>query len=416
MDTPQPDTIDGTNATSGLKAAASALRIMLYSHDTFGLGHIRRARTIAMALAKAYPCASILIVSGSPIVGRYDFPDGIDFVRVPGVVKLPSGDYVSHNMHIDIAETVSLREEIIKSTALSFRPDLLIVDKEPTGLRGEMLPTLEAVRQLGGRTILGLRDVLDAPDVLEKELEKKNAFTAIESLYDEIWVYGLKRIYEPLAGLPLSESALSKVRYTGYLRREPADWPDPGVPTRRPRGYVLVTPGGGGDGEALIDWVLSAYEHDPALYIPSVIVFGPFMNAEKQKEFERRAHRFRTIQTITFDSRMERLMIDSAGVIAMGGYNTFCEILSFDKQAVIFPRITPRREQFIRAEAAERFGLIRMLPPLSGAVTPDPNLMADAIKGLASQKRPSEAGVEGLLDGLDEVVRLTAQSTGKITA
>ena len=111
---------------------------MFYSHDTFGLGHIRRTRAIAIALAEANPGASILIVTGSPIVGRFDFPDGIDFVRIPGVVKLPSGDYVTHNMNLEINQTVKLRRGIIRETARVFDPHLLIVDKEPTGFRGEM--------------------------------------------------------------------------------------------------------------------------------------------------------------------------------------------------------------------------------------------------------------------------------------
>lgn len=389
----------------------SSMRIMIYSHDTFGLGHIRRARTIAMALAAAMPGLSILIVSGSPIVGRFDFPDGVDFVRVPGVVKLSSGDYVSHNMNLEIGETVALREGIIRATAENFLPDMLIVDKEPTGFRGEMLPTLAFLRARGTRIVLGVRDVLDDPETLAMEWDRKNAIEAVETLYDEMWVYGLERIYAPLAGLALSESAKARTRYTGYLRREPADWPQPPIPNERPEGYVLITPGGGGDGEALIDWVLDAYEEDAALNIPALIVFGPFMNTEKRRHFERRAHRFRNIETMSFDSRIERLIIEATGVIAMGGYNTFCEILSFDKPAAISPRISPRMEQYIRAEAAERFGLIRMLPPAAnGTGTPDPLLMAQTIRGLAAQTPPSAANIPGLLDGLDNLAEFVREA------
>lgn len=390
----------------GTRSGRDAPRILFYSHDTFGLGHIRRTRTIAMALAQANPGASILIVTGSPIVGRFDFPHGVDFVRIPGVVKLPSGDYVTHNMGLDIAETVKLRRAIIRQTARVFDPDLVIVDKEPTGFRGEMLHTLKKMRERGAHVVLGVRDVLDDPEALRAEWKRKKAVEAVETFYDEIWVYGLEAIYDPLQGLPLSEDMLECVRYTGYLRREPADWPTPQFPSQR-GDYVLVTPGGGGDGDALVDWTLSAYEADPTLTIPAVIVFGPFMNPESRREFEKRAHRYRTIETISFDARLERLMIDATGVIAMGGYNTFCEILSFDKPAAIAPRVTPRKEQFIRAEAAERMGLINMLPPAnSGDGQRDPAVMADAIRALTKQAPPSKAKVPGLLDGLDRVVDL----------
>ena len=387
------------------------MRILFYSHDTFGLGHIRRTRTIAMALAAANPDASILIVTGSPIVGRFDFPDGVDFVRVPGVVKLSSGDYVTHNMRLDIAKTVALRRSIIRQTARVFDPDLVIVDKEPTGFRGEMLHTLKKVRERGARVVLGVRDVLDDPEALRKEWRRKKAIEAVETYYDQLWVYGLEAIYDPLQGLPLSEATRKQAHFTGYLRREPADWPAPPIPERRPKEFVLVTPGGGGDGERLIDWTLSAYENDPSLSMPAVIVFGPFMNAERRRQFERRAHRFRNIETLSFDARLERLMIEATGVVAMGGYNTFCEILSFDKPAAVAPRTTPRKEQFIRAEAAERMGLIRMLPPeTNGEYARDPAVMADAIRSLADQPPPSKAAVPGLLGGLDRVVDLAGHA------
>ena len=315
-------TDSGTESLSASVRVAGdpvAPRIMLYSHDTYGLGHIRRARTIAMALAARFEGASILIATGSPIVGRFDFPQGVDFVRIPGVVKLASGDYASDTMHLDIAQTVTLRERILRVTAEAFAPDLLIVDKEPTGLRGEMLPTLEHLRKRGTRIVLGLRDVLDEAGALKSEWIRKGSIKAIENYYDELWIYGLSKIFEPLAGLPLTEAVRDRVRYTGYLRREaPDDWPEPHMAERVPRGSVLVTPGGGGDGEALIDWVLRAYEADTRLSVPALIVFGPFMNAERRTEFERRAHRFRNIRTRNFDSRLERLMIEARGVIAMG--------------------------------------------------------------------------------------------------
>ncbi len=388
---------------------SAAPRIMLYSHDTYGLGHIRRARTIAMAFASRFENASILIATGSPIVGRFDFPHGVDFVRIPGVVKLPSGDYASDTMHLDIAQTVALRERILHATAEAFAPDLLIVDKEPTGLRGEMLPTLQHLSEHGTRIVLGLRDVLDEAKALKTEWARKGAVQAIEQYYDEIWIYGLSEIFEPLAGLALPEKIRDRIRYTGYLRREaPDDWPEPRANEQMPHGSVLVTPGGGGDGEVLIDWVLRAYETDKNLSVPALIVFGPFLNAERRVEFERRAHRFRTIQTRNFDSRLERLMIDAKGVIAMGGYNTFCEILSFDKPAALAPRITPRMEQYLRVVAAERIGLVRMLPPVrDGDDKPDSAAMAAAIRALDTQPLPSQAKIVGLLDGLDRVSDLT---------
>ena len=69
----------------------------------------------------------------------------------------------------------------------------------------------------------------------------------------------------------------------------------------------------------------------------------------------------------------------------MGGYNTFCEILSFDKRALIVPRHTPRLEQTIRAEAAQRLGLARMLAEPRDGALPDIGAMVRALKALPQQ-------------------------------
>ncbi len=61
---------------------SNSYNILMYSHDTYGLGHIRRTMAIARNLVR--PGVNILIVTGSPIAGRYTMPAGVDFVRMPG--------------------------------------------------------------------------------------------------------------------------------------------------------------------------------------------------------------------------------------------------------------------------------------------------------------------------------------------
>ena len=381
-------------------------RILIYSHDTFGLGHLRRCRAIAHALVERYKQLSVLILSGSPIIGSFDFRARVDFVRVPGVIKLRNGDYTPLNLHLDIAETLSMRASIIQHTAEIFDPDLFIVDKEPVGLRGEVLPTLKALKRRGARLILGLRDVMDEPRLLEPEWQRKKAVPALRDLYDEIWVYGLPQVCDPLEGIALPPRVRQKMVYTGYLHR---DVPHHGTPTLLPeitqRPYLLVTSGGGGDGEALTDWVLRAYEHDPLLPYPALIVLGPFMAAERQAEFMDRASKLKRVTAITFHKQMEMLVARAAGVVAMGGYNTFCEVISLDKRALIVPRTAPRLEQHIRASRAAQLGLVAML---SDDGTYDPAVMAAALRALPRQHRPSDVVVPGLLEGLTNVQRLVA--------
>ena len=378
-------------------------RVLIYSHDSFGLGHLRRCRAIAHSLVEGDSSLSVLILSGSPIIGSFDFRSRVDFVRIPGVIKLRNGEYVSLSLHIDIEETLAMRSSIMRHTADIFDPDILIVDKEPLGLRGEMRPTLNLLRARGTPIVLGLRDVMDDPSALESEWERKNAIPALSDYYDEIWVYGLPQICDPLSGIDLPKSVRRRMVYTGYLRRE--------VPTAAASEtlgledgeFLLVTPGGGGDGDDLIDWVLAAYEQDCGRLPPALVVFGPFMLPERQAAFAARAERLANVHTITFEARFEHLMARARGVVAMGGYNTFCEILSFDKPALIVPRTTPRLEQSIRAQRAAELGLAAVLPD---EYDRDPRIMAAALLQLTQQKPPSAVVIPGLLDGMASVNRL----------
>lgn len=391
------------------------MRVLLYSHDTFGLGHLRRSRAIANALVQRWPEASVLIISGSPVIGNFEFLPGVDYVRIPGVTKLSNGNYRSLHLNLSLEEVVSLRQSIILQTLRTFRPNLMVVDKEPTGFHGEMIPALEQASADGCRLVLGIRDVLDEASLLVPEWQRKGATDALINYYDEVWVYGLQDIYEPLASLELPDEVKQRITYTGYLRR---DMPQERVSRSYPRisrqPFTLVTTGGGGDGEDLIDWVISAYEAKPEMNLSSLVVFGPFINRERQHGFLERIARLPRIEAILFDTKLELLMQRATAIVAMGGYNTFCEILSFDKKALIVPRTKPRLEQHIRAVEAERLGLVCRLEDTGER---NPLAMATALESLTDQMRPSEVMVPGLLDGLDRIRdRVSATLRGPFTA
>jgi predicted glycosyltransferase len=381
------------------------MRVLIYSHDSFGLGHLRRCREIAHAMVEHRKDASVLILSGSPIIGSFDFRSRVDFVRIPGVIKLRNGEYTSLNLHIDLQHTLAIRASIIQHTAEIFEPDLFIVDKEPLGLRGEVQDTLVMLKSRGVPLILGLRDVMDEPALLAPEWRRKNVLPALTELYDEIWVYGLPQVCDPLADLDLPHSVRRKMMFTGYLKRQlPTAARAPSLPSKIANArFLLVTPGGGGDGEGLVDWVLRAYESDPAMPLPALIVLGPFMQPEAQADFLDRVDRLPSVEAITFDAHLEHLIDQAAGIVAMGGYNTFCEILSFNKRALIVPRTAPRQEQLMRATRAQHLGLAKMLVDDGER---DAGTMAAALRHLPQQGLPADVVVPGLLDGLGNLNRL----------
>jgi predicted glycosyltransferase len=376
-------------------------KILIYSHDSFGLGHLRRCRSIAHSLVDAVADASVLILSGSPIIGSFEFRSRVDFVRVPGVTKLRNGAYTSLSLPLDIEHTMAIRSSIIERVAQVFEPDIFIVDKEPLGLRGEVRETLERLKRAGVHLVLGLRDVMDDPEVLREEWHRKRVHPAIEDVYDDIWVFGLREIFDPLEGVGVAPAAYDKTIFTGYLRSQ-----QPRVSRTAdslPFGedpYILVTPGGGGDGVELVDWVFRAYEARTRPLFPALIVLGPFMDAASQAAFAERAEQLRDIEVKRFTAHMEPYVEAATAVVGMGGYNTFCEILSFNRPALLVPRVVPRQEQMIRALKAEEAGLLSVLPIDH---YPDTDRMIEALSRLPRVKPPSATGIPGLLDGLDRI-------------
>lgn len=386
----------------GLTQFDDHTRVLMYSHDTFGLGHLRRTRAIAHALVEQHKQLTVLIISGSSIAGAFDFRSRVDFIKIPSVIKLRNGDYTSMSDHIDLSETLSMRRAIIESAAINFRPNMFIVDKEPRGLRGELDPTLPRLRNMGCEVVLGLREVLDEPSVVRDEWVKNDAVRSVSEFYDRIWVYGSKDFFDPLSGVPLPVEVRERIEHVGFLARTvPAVTYHPGA-RQLPDEFILVTAGGGGDAAELMGQVLAAKERDPSITLPFVMTLGPYMSVREKSEIRHRSRLLRDVIVLDFDNNLEDLMTRATGVIAMGGYNTFCEMMSFDKRALIVPRTVPRKEQLIRAKRAAEHGLVAMLDPHQAS---DPWQMAAAIKALPTQPKPSHSDYKIDLRGLERIGR-----------
>ena len=385
-------------------------KVLIYSHDSFGLGHLRRCRAIAHSLVDTYKGVSVLILSGSPIISRFDFKARVDFIRIPGVVKLRNGDYTSLGLHIELNQTLAIRASIIQHTAEIYAPDIFLVDKEPLGLRGEVAETLRLLKLRGTTNILGLRDVMDDSEALQAEWQRKQVIPALNKLYHEIWVYGSETIVDPIQGIKLPASTRNKMRYLGYLRRQlPTNSNLPREYRKKP--YLLITPGGGGDGVELVDWVVRAYESESnSKLLSGLIVLGPFMPNDAQREFQDRIRKISNLKVKTFDSYLEVLIANAQGIVAMGGYNTFCEIISFNKKAVLVPREVPRLEQRIRADYAAREKLVTTLDIKKLNNT---QMMVEALINLPNQPLPSDHDSERLLGGLENINQRVAELINK---
>ena len=323
---------------------------MIYSHDTYGLGHLRRSTLIARALAGSDRVGSVLVATGSPQAGAFPLPPGCDTVKLPTVTKRPDGRYRSRSLRLPLDQVVSLRSQILIGAARSFRPDLVLVDHSPAGMGGELWPLFEEIEGWARRpaVALGLRDIVDEAERVHHEWGRVGAWTAFERVYDRIVVYGDPRVVTTAQELGLPDRHPGKVRFVGYLGRSP------GGPAGVARGdpTIVVTVGGGEDGPP----VLRAYAAflasvPPPLPFRSVVVTGPFVSGRGRRDVVGRyaasGHR---VEVLTFTERMVELLRGAAGVVSMAGYNTVVEVLSAGVPALLVPREAPRLEQRLRAE------------------------------------------------------------------
>ena len=341
-------------------------RIALYSHDTQGLGHIRRNLLISRALSRGGEAPVILLLSGLYEATAFGMPAGVDCVTLPSLGKAANGEYYPRSLDMPMADLIDVRRRVIQAVLGSFDPDVLIVDKVPRGIFDELMPGLELLKARGHtRFVLGLREILDDPETVGREWSGGEYDTAIRAYYDRIWIYGDREVYDPIAEYGLTPDIAEKVRFTGYLNPRDAEddtmagGPDPleaWCPGEGPMDLCVV--GGGRDGLPLAEAFLQC-----RLPGTGVLVTGPLMPAASRKRLQKLATQRGSRRVLEFVTNPCPLFKRADRVIAMGGYNTICEIMAYRKRALIVPRVKPRTEQLIRAECFARRGLLDVLHP-----------------------------------------------------
>ncbi|MGH9162700.1 MAG: glycosyltransferase family protein [Vicinamibacteraceae bacterium] len=404
-------------------------RIALYSHDTMGLGHVRRNILLAQSLRAWSLKAVSLVIAGAREAAAFTMPPGVDCLTLPALSKGGNGRYGTRHMPIALQELVTLRAGAIQAALEAFQPDVFIVDNVPRGALRELDPTLRALSVTGRtRVVLGLRDLIDEPSVVRTEWRRAANEQAIRDYYDAIWVYGDARICDPRVEYGFGSEISARVQFAGYLdQRARLAFADDGEHTlldrlALPPGRLVVgLVGGGQDGARLADaFTRAALPSDTN----AVLVTGPFMPTGMRRDIGRRAADNSRLRVLEFVHEPAALLARADRVVAMGGYGTTCEILSFEKHALIVPRVKPRREQAIRAERLAALGLVYTLDPRS--VTPD-NISAWLAKDLGAPP-PARAALDfgglrrvpellqALLDGGAPVPCSTFRRTGHALA
>lgn len=388
-----------------MSTPATALRrILLYSHDTYGLGHLRRNLAIAERLLKNRPGLQVVLMSGSTVAGRFRLPQGVTLVPIPPVVKVGAEQYKPRDSRFDIDLVRRARSAIMVDAAARLRPDVLLVDHAPQGMKSELLPVYSALRRTSPATriVLGLRDVLDDPVRVRDTWASQGVYDTLASVFDRIVVYGSADLFDVVEAYGLGGTVSSRLVYCGYVCRAR----DHRVPAAGGAGYVLGTVGGGGDGAEVLAATVAA---SSALRVRSLAVTGPLMSPADRSRLERQAGGDPGASLAEFIPDLGQSIRGAGAVVTMGGYNTLCELVSSGTPTVVVPRTRPRREQAIRAELFAGRGALSVVAPGPALAT---RLRAAIAAALAAGPRRGPSPIDlGGLDRLDEVVEAEARSS-----
>ncbi|MHB8295184.1 MAG: glycosyltransferase family protein [Acidimicrobiales bacterium] len=384
------------------QAPSRPSRALLYSHDTFGLGHLRRNLKIASHLLGEEPGLRVVLMTGSPVADRFEMPERLSVVTLPPVVKVGSEQYRSRDPRFGTALVRRARSAIMADVARRFLPEVFLVDHSPAGMGGELLPVFDALaeRSPSTRIVLGLRDVLDEASAVRQVWTDQGIYDLLSTVYDRVLVYGSREVNDVVSSYDIPSGVAERLTYCGYINDTPAGRPAGGSahghgpahgfqPGER---FILGTTGGGGDGAFILK---AAAEAAARVGMGALLVAGPFMPEASLEELRGQAEGLRAagchVEVVSFLADLAGAVAEATAVVSMGGYNSLVELAAQRKPTVVVPRTEPRREQEIRGEMFSRLGLVEL-------VRPGPDLPARLAVALDRAVRPGAAhGVEGRL-------------------
>ena len=391
-------------------------RLLFYTHDSFGLGHFRRSLTIASYLARHIDGLSILMLTGLDSAASFEAPAGVDFVKLPGIWKSGADTYRSRHLRVSFNRVRRLRERLIQTVARAFKPALVVVDNVPRGVDGELLPLLHHLRRHDPtvRVALTMRDVLDAPERIVPLWRELGVYDTLQRFYDEVWVAGCQRVFDPVALYELPPSLQPRIKFCGYVVRSSAT-DDVAVLRQELRigdaPLVVVSCGGGGDGYTLLDTYAEIAGTLGREGVCSAVFLGPDLPAAQRRTLKQRLLPL-SERVFTYDFRPDLVsFLQLATVsVSMAGYNTASEIVAHGTQAIVVPRVTPRVEQLLRAEAFADRRLLRVVRP--EVLTPA--TLGGAVRTALETPRNGERALPDGIDfaGLTRIARRVRKHLG----
>ena len=352
------------------------MKIFIYVQHLLGIGHLKRAATLARALRNAN--FEVTLASGGAPV------PGIDVHQLPPVSSPDFKQLLDeHGKPVDEAwkkrRTAALLDAWRRSDA-----DALIVELFPFGrrqMRFELIPLLEEAKkgsgpfiQKRGQTplvVCSVRDILQPNPAREEE-----ALERFERYFDRLLVHGDPQVAPFERSFANARRLAGKLFYTGYVVDEVAAAGDAGA------GEVLVSCGGGATGGKLLEAAIAARPLTRLRDRPWRLLAG--VNASRVPEANG------LIVERARDDFAERLR-NCVVSVSQAGYNTVMETLQAGARAVLVPFAAGiEAEQAMRAKLLAQRGLVHVVE--EGALTPA--RLAAAIDRAVLAPRPAPHAID----------------------
>lgn len=382
----------------------SGLRIMLYSHNTRGLGHAARSIALAWGIYRRLPDASILYCGGSLHDFSEALPPNADYV------KLPSFDARQHENSVEIvparlrisrSDQSSIRRAILEATTKAFQPDALIADFYPVGKQQELVDALDWMKTRSQtRIYLGFRDVIDEPIRGSQFLARQLEF--IRTYVDRVFIYGDPSFFDFISQYHLPDDVAARCIYTGFVVNTRMSWCEVDSTSNElgaigNQRLIVASAGGGKDGLGLLASVINtqkllAWQEN----LRWLVIAGPLM-PENNWEHLREAVQNTSITLIRYQPNLVEAIRSADLFIGACGYNTCAEVIATGTQAILVPLSrTDESEQILRAELLCLHGVCQTIIPLRDDVESRLSILLESWIQNPKLSRPSPRfGVTG---------------------
>jgi predicted glycosyltransferase len=350
------------------------LKVFFYVQHLLGIGHLKRAATLAQAL-RAAGLEVTLASGGAPV-------EGIAVLQLPPVSSDAGFRQLldERGKPVDAAWKDRRREALLEAYRRN-PADIVLIELFPFGrrqMRFELLPLLEAAHRQNPRPLVvcSVRDLIQPRPAREDEM-----LECFERYFDRLLVHGDPRVAGFERSFRSAAQLAGRLHYTGYVVEAPRGQGDAGS------GEVLVSAGGGAVGQRLLHAALEARALSALKDRTWRVLAG--INAPDLEGLKARAAGGVMVERSRndFTLRLRNCVLS----VSQAGYNTVSETLQAGARAVLVPFAGgAESEQTLRARLLSERGLADMVE--EDALTPA--TLAAAIDRAAARARPLPGAVD----------------------